>query len=210
MKIYDVTMPIFPGMQVYKNLPHKQPLFTSDSGIAHGDSVNELRLSINLHTGTHMDFPLHMIDGGASSDSLKLQRLITKVKVFDLTNETTNISALQLARLPITKGDSVLFKTRNSFSESFDNQFIALDQSGAEMLAALEINLVGVDGLGIERGQKGHPTHKTLMNNDIYILEGLRLKDVPSGEYMMYALPLKTSTTDALLLSVVLISEEKK
>ncbi len=208
MKIYDVTMPIFPGMQVYKNKAEKQPYFTSDSSIDRGDSVNELRLSINLHTGTHMDFPRHMLKDGATSDTLVLDRLVTKVKVFDLSNENHHISALELIHLPINKGDSILFKTRNSYTEQFENDFIALDHSGADLLASIGVNLVGIDGLGIENGQSGHPTHKALMNHDIYILEGLRLKDVPSGEYMMYALPLNTKETDALLLSVVLISED--
>ena len=106
MKIYDVTMPIFPGMQVYKNKAEKQPYFTSDSSIDRGDSVNELRLSINLHTGTHMDFPRHMLKDGATSDTLVLDRLVTKVKVFDLSNENHHISALELIHLPINKGDT--------------------------------------------------------------------------------------------------------
>ena len=207
MKFYDVTMPIFSGMQVYKNKEEKQPSFTSDSSINKGDSSNELRLSINLHTGTHMDFPLHMIKDGANSDSLNLKRLIRKVKVFDLTAVTSQISVDDLTKLSINHGDSVLFKTKNSFSEHFDFDFVALDKSGAEYLADLNVNLVGIDGLGIERAQSGHPTHKTLMAKDIYIIEGLRLKDVASGEYMMYALPLKTKATDALLLSVILVDE---
>ncbi len=197
-------MPIFEGMQVYKNKPSKQPNFSQDSSIEEGDSSNETRLSINLHTGTHMDFPLHMINNGLDSDSLDLTRLIKHVKVFDLTNLDRNISAHDLIHLDIRKGDSILFKTKNSLTEQFIDDFIALDQSGAELLASLDINLVGIDGLGIERGQTNHPTHKVLMNQNIYIVEGLRLKDVPSGQFMMYALPIKTKATDALLLSVIL------
>lgn len=209
MKYYDVGMEIFEGMQVYKNKPNKQPRFSVDSSIKDGASSNEMRLSINLHTGTHLDMPLHMLEDGLSSDELNLARLITRVKVFDFSNLQGNITAHNLMHLTINKGDSLLFKTKNSLTEEFDPEFIALDKSAASWLATLGVDLVGIDGLGIERGQKGHPTHKTLMENDIYIIEGLRLKDVPSGEYMMYALPLKTRNTDAVLLSVILVSDDE-
>lgn len=207
MKIYDVTMLIHEEMQVYKNLAHKRPLFSSDSSIKNGDSSNELRLNINLHTGTHMDLPLHMLEDGKNSDSLKLERLITDITVYDLTSVDNQIEQDDLIKLNIKPGSSVLFKTKNSFSETFDPHFVALAQSGASYLASLNLNLVGVDGLGIERGQVGHPTHKTLMHKDIYIIEGLRLKDISEGEYKMYALPLKTKATDALLLSVILVED---
>jgi arylformamidase len=205
MKIYDVTMPITQDMQVYKNKQSKRPILTSDASINQGDSVNEMRLSINLHTGTHMDFPLHMKKDGLSSDSLLLERLITSVTVLDLTNVDDQISEHHLKRFDIQEGDSILLKTKNSLSESFDHHFIALDLSGAKYLAQHKLNLIGIDGLGIERDQSGHPTHHTLMDANIYILEGLRLKEVAQGRYKMYALPLNTKGTDALLLSVVLI-----
>lgn len=204
MKIYDVSMTIHNDMQVYKNKEGKKPYLTIDSSIPKGDSSNELRLSINLHTGTHMDFPLHMIEGGASSDSLVLERLITEVDVFDLTKIKNQITRDDLKKLAIRPKSSVIFKTTNSFSEAFEPEFVALSKDGAEYLSELDLNLVGVDGLGVERNQEGHPTHKTLMNHDIYIIEGLRLKEVSEGRYMMYALPLKTKSTDALLLSVIL------
>lgn len=55
---------------------------------------------------------------------------------------------------------------------------------------------VGIDSLGIERSQEGHPTHKTLFNNSIIIVEGLRLKEVVEGEYFMVIAPLKLEGTD--------------
>ncbi len=207
MTIYDVTMPIHPNMQVYKNKDEKRPFFTSDSKIENGDASNELRLSINMHTGTHLDMPLHMLKDGKNSNSLVLNRLITPVDVYDLTHVSGLITKNDLVKLNIKKHASVLFKTKNSFSDDFDFNFVAVAMDAADYLASLSVNLVGVDGLGIERGQQGHPTHKTLMNNDIYIVEGLRLKDIAEGAYMMYALPLKTMETDALLLSVILTRE---
>ena len=69
----------------------------------------------------------------------------------------------------------------------------------------LYINGVGIDGLGVERAQPGHPTHRTLFANDVIVIEGLRLKDVPAGEYFMVAAPLKLVGIDAAPSRVLLM-----
>jgi arylformamidase len=123
MKIYDVSMMIKKDMQVYKNIKDKLPTFSIASDFETGSSY-ETRMTINLHTGTHMDFPLHMIPNGDTSDTLDLQKLITQVKVFDLSHLTDSIDQQDLVHLDIQKGDFILFKTRNSFEYEFNFQFI--------------------------------------------------------------------------------------
>ncbi len=204
MKIYDVSMLVKEGMQVYKNNPKKQPTFINFSNFS-TSSAYETNVNINLHTGTHMDFPLHMIDGGDTSDTLDLNKLITKVKVFDLTLVNDGITADDLKDFAINEGDFILLKTSNSYEDTFNFQFIYLKESGAKYLADRHVSGVGVDGLGVERDQAGHPTHKILMNEKVTIIEGLRLAKVPEGSYMMFALPIKMPKVDALLLSVVLV-----
>jgi len=206
MKIYDVSMTITPDMQVYKNIQSKKPLIEVVSDFS-TSSAHETKLSMNLHTGTHMDFPLHMIENGATSDTLDITRLITPVKVFDLTHLEKKITEEDLKKIDIQKSDFVLFKTINSYDEKFISEFVYIDESASLYLASKKISGVGVDGLGVERSQANHPTHKNLMKNDIIIIEGLRLKDVKQGNYFMYALPIKIQHSDALPLSVILLEE---
>ncbi|MCR3906395.1 MAG: cyclase family protein [Tenericutes bacterium] len=206
MKVYDVSMTISKDIQVYKNKPEKKPKIEVVSDFDHASS-HETSLSFNLHTGTHMDFPLHMIPSGESSDTLDLARLITEVKVFDLQHLDDCIDVEDIESLDIQAGDFVLFKTRNSYEETFNFEFIYLNHAASQYLATKEIKGVGVDGLGVERNQENHPTHKTLFKHDIIIIEGLRLKEVEEGSYMMYALPLKVKGSDALPLSVILVEE---
>ncbi|MBE0701171.1 MAG: cyclase family protein [Acholeplasmataceae bacterium] len=204
MKIYDVTMTIHKDMQVYKNLPEKRPVFRIASDFETGSS-HETKIEMNLHTGTHMDFPLHMIKDGKTSNQLNLKSLITMVKVFDLSHLEDAIHRDDLLDLDIQAHDFVLFKTRNSQEEIFNFEFIYIHESAAKYLAELNIKGVGVDGLGVERDQKDHPTHKILFKHDIVIIEGLRLEAVEEGSYMMYALPIKMLHVDALPLSVILV-----
>ncbi|MDQ0429484.1 arylformamidase [Planomicrobium stackebrandtii] len=193
MKMYDVTGEIFEGMAVYKDKPEKQPKLNQ---LTNG-YVTETRLEMDVHTGTHIDAPLHMTVGGETFESISLDKLVGQCKVLDLTASENGISKADLEGFEIEKEDFVLFKTKNSFDDHFNFDFIYLAEDGANYLAELGIRGVGTDALGIERSQEGHPTHKTLFAHDIIIIEGLRLKEVEQGEYFMVAAPLKLAGTDA-------------
>jgi len=204
MKIYDVSMLISEDVQVYKNKEEKKPKFINASNFSNA-SAYETQVLINLHTGTHMDFPLHMIPDGKTSDTLDLSKLIRPVKVFDLTHVHEVIDQKDLQTLDLQPQDFVLFKTQNSYQDTFNFKFVYVNQDAASYLASKGVVGVGVDALGIERDQSGHPTHHILMNQDVIIIEGLRLKDVPEGRYHMFALPIKMKGVEALLLSIILV-----
>ena len=200
MKVYDVTTPIFEGMTVYKNKPEKQPKFNR---VTNG-YVTETRIDVDLHTGTHIDSPLHMVEDGLTFETIDLESLVGSAKVLDLTNVEDGISKVDLEKFDIQKGDFVLFKTKNSYTEEFDFNFIFLAKDGAEYLSEIGVRGVGIDSLGVERSQEGHPTHKTLFANNVIVIEGLRLKEVEEGTYYMVAAPLKIVGTDAAPARVLL------
>lgn len=191
--MYDVTGTIYEGMTVYKNKPEKQPKFNR---VTNG-YVTETRMELDVHTGTHIDAPLHMVVDGDTFESVPLESLVGQAKLFDLTDVEDGISKADLEKFEIEKGDFILLKTKNSFEEEFNFDFIYLAKDGAEYLAEIGVRGVGIDTLGIERSQEGHPTHKTLFAEKIIIIEGLRLKEVEQGEYFMVAAPLKIEGTDA-------------
>ncbi|PEP48367.1 cyclase family protein [Bacillus pseudomycoides] len=203
MKIYDITAPIFEGMTVYKNKPEKQPQFSRTTN-AH---ITESRITLDVHTGTHIDAPLHMINEGATFESIPLEKLVGPVKVFDLTTVEDGITITDLQHLDIQENDFILFKTRNSFEDEFNYEFIFLKEDGAHYLAKRNIRGVGIDALGVERSQPGHPTHKALFDANIIVIEGLRLKNVPADQYFMVAAPLKLVGTDASPARVLLFKD---
>lgn len=207
MKHYlDVTMPIHPSMMVYKNKVNKIPTFSVEDTLSTHGSY-ETTLSMNLHTGTHLDFPLHMKSKGQSSSDFDPTVLIRSVKVFDFTHLNETIQRSDLENLGLKAHDFVLFKTKNSLSDLFDFNFVYLSEDAAAYCASLPLAGVGMDGLGIERNQPLHPTHHLLMDRKILIIEGLRLKEVKQGLYHMIALPLSIQGVDALPLRVLLTHE---
>ena len=203
MKIYDITAPVFEGMTVYKNKPEKQPKFSKVTN-AH---VTESRIELDVHTGTHIDAPLHMINEGKTFETISLEKLVGTAKVFDLTAVKDGITKADLENLDIQENDFVLFKTRNSFENEFNFDFIFLKEDGASYLAARKIRGIGIDALGVERSQPGHPTHKILFGADIIVIEGLRLKEISPDSYFMVAAPLKLVGTDASPARVLLFKD---
>ena len=190
MKIYDISMTISPDMPVYKGRAKKRPHMSTDSDFATGTAY-ETRINMNLHTGTHIDAPLHFVEGGGTIDGMPLEKTICRCRVIDVTHVVEGISAKDFQGKTIEEGDFVLLKSRNSFEDILEGDFVYLDSTGAQYLKDKGIAGVGSDALGIERAQPHHETHKALLGTGIVILEGLRLADVPEGEYLLIAAPVK-------------------
>lgn len=204
MQILDISMAIDSNMAVYHNKAEKRPQIFTTKDFSSGD-LYETNLSMNLHTGTHIDLPLHVIPGGASSDQLDISKLITSCCVLDFTHATEKITAVDLKTKKIEPEMFVLIKTTSSFSDQFMTNFVYLDASGANYLTDLAVPGVGIDSLGIERGQPDHITHKILLEAGVIIIEGLRLSSVEAGIYQLIALPLKINAVEAVPARVILI-----
>ncbi|MCL6452321.1 MAG: cyclase family protein [Alicyclobacillus sp.] len=206
MRVYDVSMPITTDMQVYKNRDEKRPAFdvTRDHPEG-GDGVRESRAHLDVHTGTHIDAPLHMLKDGAGIEQIPLDRLLGPCRVVDLRHVADAIHREDLEPLDVRPGDFLLLQTRNSAESTFNPGFVYLAADGAAYLAERRSAGVGIDALGVERDQPDHATHKALFAAGMVVIEGLRLADVPSGRYWMAALPLPFVGLDAAPARVVLM-----
>ena len=207
MRIFDISMTVRKDMPVYRDAPAKRPVHTVERSIP-PDGVNESAIWFNLHTGTHLDSPFHMIRGGWPTEFLPLERLIARCRVLDLTRAEGRIARKDLEGFDIRPGEFVLLKTENSRHDRWRDEFVYLERSGAEYLASIPISGVGIDALGIERAQPGHETHIALLEREIIILEGLRLRHVEPGNYLLIALPVKIADADGAPARAVLIDGE--
>lgn len=180
-------------MKVYKNKESKKPIFK----VVSDKPVYETDVTMNLHTGTHIDFPKHMIPDGKLSDAYDIDHFVGKAYVLDVTFLNRRILKKDLTSINISTYDFIIFKTKNSFSEDFNPDYIYLSEEAAKHLSEYDLKGVGIDALGIEREQAGHPTHHLLLNEDILIYEGLNLKDVDEGIYEFIGLPTKIGSVEA-------------
>lgn len=204
MKLHDISMEISEDVQVYKNKEEKKAKLVQQYDFENS-SVYETQLIMNLHTGTHIDAPLHAIQNGKVTENYNLEQFFGTCLVLDFMSVDEKITAKDLEKYTIKEDTFVILKTKNSLDQVFNYKFIYLEESGAQFLADAKIKGVGIDGLGIERNQSGHPTHKILLNNNIPILEGLRLKDIKEGYYEIAAFPIKIKDVEASPVRAVLI-----
>src|SRR5919199_5804298 len=73
VQIIDVSVPVRPGMITYPGDPEVR--LQRVSPIPAGDGVNLSRLDLGVHSGTHVDAPLHFVDGGGGVETLPLDVL---------------------------------------------------------------------------------------------------------------------------------------
>lgn len=217
MIMHDISITVEPGMTVYKDKPEKKPsLITTRDFI--DSKVYETRVEMDLHTGTHIDMPLHVLPNGCNSDCWDIENCFTRCLVLDfssLASDRITAAELEKKRRALQQGDhdswpgkTVLLKTRNSFDSGFNYNFVYLAESGSHFLAAMKIRGVGIDALGIERDQPDHSTHRALLGSGIWILEGLRLGQVPEGNYILALMPLKIGSVEALPTRALLLAAD--
>lgn len=198
MNIIDISWPITPDITEYKDRTTVQLQQIKQYNT---DGVRETMLCLHNHTGTHIDAPSHFTEHGGTSETISLSALVGPCRVLDLTDVTDCITKQDLQKHNIKTGERILLKTKNSNLAStapFDYNFVYVGKEAAQYLADQKIVSVGIDYLGIERNQPGHETHKLLLQNNIPIIEGLRLADVQPGTYQLYCLPLNIPGIDGV------------
>jgi arylformamidase len=194
VSLLDVTIPIRNGMPVYDQNPGVR--LERARSIADGDVVNISRLDLGVHTGTHVDAPVHFIDDGAGVEAIEPEVLIGEAHVVDAMSLDADITGEALESLDLPDGaERLLFKTPNSRLwdlDTFTRDFIRFLESGAVALLERGVRLVGIDYLSI--GDEA--AHRMFLGNGVVPLEGLDLRLVDPGRYRLYCLPLNLVGSD--------------
>jgi len=194
MEIIDISLPLSEETPTYKGRQEKKPRLERIRTLAEG--ANETRLTLETHTGTHVDAPLHMLPA-SSIDQLPLSSFLGPALVIEIRGvEVITPEHLSPFQQFLSPRQFLIVKTDNSFSDFSRENFVYLSASGASYLAQRGIKGIGIDSLGIERDQPGHPTHRLLLEKGILIFEGLYLREVEPGFYYFLCFPLKIKGGD--------------
>lgn len=209
----DVSVPLRTGLVHWPGDP--EPTFEPIAEIGQGSEANVTLCRMTAHTGTHMDAPRHFISGAAGIDSFPLDIGIGPARIVTVPVTCDSVGRAELESANVQPGERILLKTRNSDIEwyelDFNTGFVALNASGAEYLVERGAALIGVDYLsvGLFDGD-GAITHRTLMSAGIWIVEGLVLSGLDSGDYDMVCLPLRIAGSDGSPTRAALRSRDKK
>lgn len=208
MRVYDISIGITPEMPVWPGDPPVE--LERVEHISDGANANVSRFACGVHAGTHVDAPVHFIDGEAGVESLSLRVLNGRAYVVYLPEAVViDEATLEGAGIP-PRTRRVLFKTRNSeYWENgvniFQKDFVAVDASGAAWLVRKGVQLVGVDYLSVAPFGESREPHRILMENNVVIVEGLDLSQVAQGRYTLHCLPLKLVGSDGAPARAILV-----
>jgi arylformamidase len=197
MKIIDISVPVHTGMVTYPGDPEVR--LERVKAIADGESANISELDLGVHSGTHVDAPVHFIEGAAGTDELPLDVLNGPCEVV----EAAALDESAVGAVP-EGAERVLFKTPNSelwARDTFPETFERLDGAAAGALVERGVRLVGVDYLSVG----DEDAHHALLGAGVIPLEGLDLRGVEPGSYELHCLPLRLVGSDGAPARAILI-----
>lgn len=210
MKLVDISLAVDSSLPVWPGDPRFSLSHTTNHG---SDKMVVSRLELGTHTGTHIDFPLHFVDGGKTVDKYDIHAFTGKAIILDYSDILLGHGiSLQLIQERITednlrKVDFVLLKTINStlYGPDFNTQFVYLETEAAKYLSTFDLKGVGIDYLSIEEyGFDTPDTHKALLNHNIMIIEGLDLHTVDQGTYDLFIFPVNVVGAEGMPVRAVL------
>ncbi len=193
MKIIDISKKFF-SCDVYPGDP--EPSAEYFCSIDEGAKCNLSVIKSGAHTGTHVDAPLHFIDGGDSIEKMPLEAFIGPCYVLEvppgvITGDYVDRKfPRNCKRLLIKSGGKAFFM-----------------DSSAEEAVDRGVELIGTDALSV--GSKGNEVspHKAFLGAGVAILEGLDLSQVKEGEYFLFAAPVNYDGIEAAPARAVLVED---
>jgi arylformamidase len=195
--IHDISVPLRTGMAVYPG----DPTFAIRRvmSLSSGDVANVSQIELGVHTGTHVDAPLHFFEETAAVVALDLEVLVGRALVVDVPGD----GDIGPGAVP-DGAERVLFKTRNSEAwgrEGYYEDSATISPEAAARLVDAGVRLVGIDYLSVGSVE----THRTLLRAGVIALEGIDLREVEPGAYTLVCLPLKLEGSDGAPARAILI-----
>jgi len=166
-------------------------------------SLNVTRLSMVVHTGTHMDAPFHFFPSGLTIDQMPLEQCMGPASLLKLTDLATG-SEIDLTAVPglkdkLSRTRKLILNTgwaRHWGSPRYFTDHPRISAESAAFLVDCGINLIGVDMPSVDRPP--FPAHLAFLGNGIAIVENLtNLDAVEADEFQLAVLPLKLMGRDA-------------
>ncbi len=204
--IYDISPMLTPALAVF---PGDTPLSREVlMDTARGDSITLSTLRSTVHLGAHADAPSHYGPQGRTIEQQDLRHYLGPCQVLRVTTPRgRRIALADLAEATI-RHPRVLFHT-GSFPDpdSWNDDFCGLEPALVDFLHDQGVITVGIDTPSVDSADsKDLPAHARFLANDMAILEGLILRDVPPGQYELIALPLRLAGFDASPVRAILRS----
>ena len=190
---------------------------SDDKSIGKGDSCNTSRLRLDNHIGSHVDAPLHFINGGASVDTYSPEEWVfTEPLLLDVKGEAGQLLAVGDFSALIPPDDNVDllfirtgFEKRRNQNEYWQNnpgllpELATFFRSSFPSLRALGLDTVSISGY--RHREVGREAHLAFLSGNIRIFEDLALAEIQGSKSLkqVVALPLRIAGLDGAPCSII-------
>ena len=184
--IYDITQPLF-GCEVYPGdeAPQKKEIMRMSNGALY----NLTSFSMCAHNGTHVDAPFHFLKDGKGIDKIPLEKFIGPCYVVSHEGDVSSADAQAILDEAARSGQGAEKKILIK-----GNATVTIE--AAEEFADAGLDLIGNESTSVGPTDAPMAVHIALLSKDVVLLEGIRLKDVPDGVYLLNCAPLNLADTD--------------
>ena len=195
MNIIDISQEIF-SCRVYPGDP--APACDRLMRMEDGALYNLSAFSMCVHNGTHLDAPAHFFKDGKTigdyppevfTGDCYVARHTGDVLAEDAQRILAEAAACHAARRILIAGDAVV------------------TEEAARVFAAAKLLLIGNESQSVGPENAPMAVHKILLGTDVILLEGVVLRDVAVGKYLLSAMPLHLAGCEGAPCRAVLIRE---
>jgi len=180
MRLIDLSQPLFDNCP---NCPVHRPVSSKVVATHERDGWHMEEIHLSVHTASHLDAPLHKIEGGKSIDQFPLESFAGEAVLVDLRDSEADrpIGAVLLSsRISDPIGDRIVLlatgwgdRRRKGDEWHHHSPFLAPD--GAQWLVDHKARAVAIDhySIGGSRDPDNTSTHEILLGNGLWVAEDL-------------------------------------
>jgi kynurenine formamidase len=154
-QVVDLTHVVSPDFPMFPGTPALEQT-TAVTIAANGYYAN--MLTLNEHTGTHMDAPAHFIEGGDTAELIPVERLFAPLAVVDISARAASDPDTQ-----VMPDDILVWETANGPLPV--GAFVAM-YSGWESRLSDPVSYVNLDASGVQHYPGFHPDTAALLTTE--------------------------------------------
>lgn len=211
MRVIDLSLPVYNEMPVY---PGDPKVFFMKYRSINPDGYNLTQFLMGSHTGTHLDVPLHFVDGGQSIDKFPPESFMGEAYVVDLSYKKAeeDITPEDLAPYEDKIQPETKLLLRTDWYKVLPDRRYFKEQPRISYELALWLVEKKVSLLGLETPTinpvDNKKLHQTLLSGGIILVEALaHLDEIKKDKVFFIALPLKIVNGDGSPVRAVAIED---
>lgn len=201
MRVIDLSHTMTPDMPVYPGT--EQPRFQQVCSFEEMGCI-EKKITMFSHTGTHMDAPAHIIQGGSTLNQFPIDQFHGTAWVLNVGKEEPGVIGMETLASNeemIRRIDFLLIRTswtRFWGKEQYFSGYPVLSKEAARYLCEFDLKGIGMDAISFdEAASLDFYVHKLLLGRNNVLIENLtNLELLPDIPFLFSCFPLKFEESD--------------